>query len=32
MEHNHKKVRFKATITNGNSTKKWREKYGTKDL
>lgn len=32
MEHNHKKVRFKATITNGNGAKKWREKYGTKDL
>lgn len=32
MEHNYKKDRFKATIINGNGTKKWREKYGTKDL
>lgn len=32
MEHNHINNRFKATITNGNGTKKWRENYGTKDL
>lgn len=32
MENNHKKDRFKATITNSNSTKKWGEKHGTKNL
>ena len=32
MEHNHTKDRFKAIITNCNGNKKWRKRYGTKDL
>lgn len=32
MEYTHTIDRFGAIITNCNGTKKWREKYGTKDL
>lgn len=32
MEHNHTKDRFKKIITKYNGNKKWRERYGTKNL
>ena len=32
MEHNHIKDRLKEIITKCNGNKKWRERYGTKDL